>query len=128
MTSSTGKFVIGSNKLLLYYRVEDASNITDFTKNGAISTVWINGNSMDSNLPLFTSSSFNNTNLNITIYTKNYRGLASNTSCSYDGIDTVTFTEELANPLTNSTNSYYLYCRLGLPSNFSFTNITADIN
>ena len=129
MTSSTGEFVIGSNKLLLYYRVEDATNqttITDFTRSGAISTVWINGNSISGTL--FSASSYNNPGAGTTIYTTNYIGLASNTSCSYDGNSTVTFTEVLANPLTNTANPYYLYCRLGLPSNFSFTGITANLS
>jgi hypothetical protein len=130
LSASSGEFVVGTNKLLLYYRVEDATSITtitNFTRSGAVSTVWINGNSLSGTL--FSASSYNNPGAGTTIYTtNNYIGLASNTSCSYDGNGSVTFTEVLANPLTNTVNPYYLYCRMGLPSNFSFTGITANLS
>lgn len=113
-----GSLQIGTSLPFLYYRVEDSTNITDFTNSA--STPWINGNLFNNGTKISSS--------NFTSTSTNYSGLDSTTSITI-GSDII-FNTILPNPLKNSSgSSVYIYCRIGIPISvqFSFQDIKCKL-
>ena len=117
--TSGGSLQINSISPFLYYRVEDSSNITDFTNSA--STPWINGNLFNNGTKISSS--------NFTSTSTNYSGLDSTTSITISGLDII-FNTILPNPLKNSSGSnVYIYCKIGIPISvpFSFQDIKCKL-
>jgi len=110
VSSSTA--YIGNEPIILYYRMEDATNATTLSIGKSITTDWINANSKTGTY--VNSSNYTNTS------NEPFYGI-SNTG----GITGTTFSVLI--PARTWTLNTYLYCRIGLPMDqtFSFTSISA---
>ena len=132
----SGQVVLDSNSdpIYLFYRFEDttsstppSSTLTAFETTR--STPWINGNNSAN---ISTNLGTNQTPYSSNNYTDNnvsYLGLDSANIVQINELNNVTFKENIAQPLSkNSSPNIYLYCRIGLPTGFSFTGITANLS
>jgi hypothetical protein len=116
---------IGSNPIILFFRVEDATSLASLNDttnaSNAISTPWINGNLLNS---LNITTAFGPGNYNSTIIS--FNGLNNITLAT----KSISFNVILANALAESTSSKtYIYCRIGIPTalSFSFSSITCTL-
>ena len=118
-TKTANVATVAGSPIYLFYRFEDAANSAP-TDTSSVSSAWINGNSLTSGFLVGSGNYFNPT---IYTGTPNY-GL---TNITVNGTTSTTFTETVPTPLTITSQTINLYCRVGIPMNsaFSFKTMSA---
>jgi hypothetical protein len=117
-TNTSGSALIGGQKLLIYYRIEDNNSPlpTDANK---LSSIWLDGNTQGDTV---TSGNYFNPNDN----SATRPGLIAN---PVNGSNSTTFSVALPKPFQNGSG-IYIYFRIGAPmqTNFEFSHITCTLS
>jgi hypothetical protein len=118
-TKTANVATVAGSPIRLFYRFENAAS-SDPTDTSSVSSAWIDGNSLTSGFLVGSGNYFNPTTYT---GTPNY-GL---TNIVVNGTTSTTFTETVPTPLTITSQTINLYCRVGIPMNsgFSFKYMSA---
>ena len=112
-TKTANVATVAGSPIRLFYRFEDVASSAP-TDTSSVSSAWIDGNSLTSGFLVGSGNYFNPTTYT---GTPNY-GL---TNIVVNGTTSTTFTETVPTPLTITSQTINLYCRVGIPMNSAFS-------